>query len=220
MSLDSLFENITVPIFPCFIILVVVFMILRHKIKNSGKEDQKQEMEFWERENAANSVRAADISNLDYIKIPLDELPLMVSITDDNPSGDETLSECDRIITALSEKRILNLSGMTNTDIKMQYGPANLEALSSYDENFILLIRTLNTMGVRLYELKLDLEAMAALRYAVSIGTDIKETYATLAKLYNESESYRLISELKETAAGLNSISKTAIIKAIDEAVA
>ena len=217
MSLGSYFENFSMPVFPCFLVLIVVFLILRHKIRNAGKEDKQAELDFWARENEANSTRAADISNLDYIKIDLTLLPLKVSITEDNPQGDPELCECDRLIESLSQKRILNLGGMTNTDIKMEYGPANLEALSSYDENFILLIRTLNTMGTRLNELGMTIEAIAALRYAVSIGSDIKETYVTLAKLYKETGSTRLIADLCDSASSLNSLSKTSILKALDE---
>ena len=37
------------------------------------------------------------------------------------------------LIEALKEKKILNLSGFTNTDLKLEYGVGNLTDLTDYD---------------------------------------------------------------------------------------
>ena len=48
------------------------------------------------------------------------------------------------LIEALKEKKILNLSGFTNTDLKLEYGVGNLTELTDYDNNYVTLSRSLH----------------------------------------------------------------------------
>ena len=70
----------------------------------------------------------------------------------------------------------MNLIGISNTDLKKSYGPANLELLSIYDQNYSRYIRTLQLMAECIYEEYPD-KAAAILEYCISIGTDISGTY-------------------------------------------
>ena len=126
------------------------------------------------------------------------------------------LKQCESQILALKEKKILNLTGISNTDLKLKYGPANLPELTQYDQNFTLLARTLNTWGQRLHELSYNEEAVAVLSFAVSIKSDIRATWQLLAQLYAESGSTAKIQEMKLSAASLNSLTKDPILAMLD----
>ena len=44
-------------------------------------------------------------------------------------------------------RKLLNLSGISNTDLKLQYGHANLDLLAEYDQNFSNLLRCLDSFN-------------------------------------------------------------------------
>lgn len=158
---------------PYFIILIVIIQLKLHK---STKNNKQRTSDFWERETKANSTRKKDISNLNYITIP-DTLPLI------NTQDEEILRAYDTI-NKLRCCKILNLSGMSNTDIKLTYGVPNLPVLSEYDDNFISLIRTLDKIGRYFLSDGHNSEGCEILKYAVSIGSDIKSTYTALSDYY------------------------------------
>ena len=87
------------------------------------------------------------------------------------------------------DRKVLNLSSMSNTDLKKEYGPANLTILSEYDENFSELIRCLHNYALRPHELDYTADAKTVLEYAVSIGSDMGSSYRLLADLYKMTTS-------------------------------
>ncbi len=176
----------------------------------ANRLNQAAEDAFWNRENAANSTRKKDISNLDYVDFSGVSLPFALF-------EDDLLRQCETQVLALKEKKILNLTGISNTDLKLAYGPANLAELTQCDQNFTLLARTLNTWGQRLHELSHTQEAICVLAFAVSIRSDIRATWQLLAELYHTSGDIDKIREMKESAGELNSLNKTLILAMLEE---
>lgn len=192
-----------IPIFFCWImIFMVVFTYKRHKAE---KHEQDAEKAFWDRENQANTTRKQDISNLNYVDFSNVTLPFALF-------SDELLNQCEAQVLRLKDQKILNLTGISNTDLKLNYGAANLPQLTQYDMNFTLLVRTLNTWGQRLAELSHPKEAIAVLDFAVSIGSDIKATYKLLAELYKQEGETAKIESMKTYASQLNSLMKEPIL--------
>lgn len=188
----------------------LIFMaVVSYKRFKANRQNQNAEDRFWKRENDANNTRKQDISGLDYVDFTGVSLPFALF-------EDDLLKECETQVLALKEKKILNLTGMSNTDLKMMYGPANLPLLTQYDQNFTLLVRTLNTWGKRLHELAHNREAICVLAFAASIGSDIKATWTLLAELYAANGETAEIAKLKTTAATLNSLMKEPILKMLD----
>lgn len=188
---------------------IIFIVVVSYKRFKANRINQAAENAFWNRENAANSTRKQDISHLDYIQFSNVTLPFALF-------RDDILKECEQQVLTLKEKKILNLTGISNTDLKLKYGPANLLLLTQYDQNFTLLVRTLNTWGQRLNELNHPEEAVSVLAFAVSIGSDIKATWQLLAKLYAQSGETEKLKALKPSAQALNSLSKTPILNTLD----
>ena len=113
------------PILPFFLLFVVLLALRLNYLK--AKREQ-QENEFWERERQANITPAKDISNLRYITIPIEKFPL-------NFSTDEKVIEIEKELQELSTHRLLNLTGMTNTDLKLAYGVPNFETINQHENN-------------------------------------------------------------------------------------
>ena len=188
----------------------LIFMaVVTYKRMKAKHINQAAERAFWDREDAANRPRKQDISYLDYVDFSGVTLPFALF-------KDDLLQQCESQIQTLKEKKILNLTGISNTDLKLKYGPANLTSLTQYDQNFTLLARTLNTWGQRLNELSHPKEAICVLAFAVSIGSDIRATWELLAKLYADSGDLAKIRDMKTTAATLNSLTKNSILATLN----
>ena len=115
--------------FPFLAIFIVFCLLLTFYIRKNDTAQQKVQDEFWEKERMSNAVRKKDISKLDYITIPLDKIPVKL----------ETSTE--KAIFSLAEKPMLNYVGMSNTDLKLAYGTANLDILTEYENNFLEYVR-------------------------------------------------------------------------------
>lgn len=187
-----------------FILLGFLFLVWRSASNNNRKLD-KARKEFLKREEDANSVRRADISSLPYLQIPLDRLPLDAA----REIGEQTSADK---LKALSQKKILNLSMYTNTDLKMMYGPANLDELTECDNNFTSLITLLNKLAGFMCDAGKTDAAKSCLEYAVSIGSDITATYVRLGELYAAERKTALLDGLIQKAEGLTSLSAPTII--------
>lgn len=184
------------------IIMTTCFLIMRANSVSDSKR-RNEEKTFWSRENKANSIRRQDISKLDYIKIPVDSLPV-------DKLREQGLSKYADELMRLSNEKIINLSGYTNTDLKLMYGPANLNDLTKYDMNYTLLIRLLDNIGEDLVSHANP--AAAFLEYAVSIGSDITSTYTTLGEIYKSQNENDKLAGLINTAEKITSLSGPTIV--------
>lgn len=132
----------------------------------------------------------------------------------------EELAAVESELCKLANCRILNLTGISNTELRLTYGTANLDPLTSYDQNFTVLIRTLQKWGTLLASAERKDDAVTVLSYAVSIGSDIAGTYALLARLYKERGELYKIESLKESAEALSTLMKPSILRDLEQITA
>ena len=196
------------PFFSSFIIFIFV---LTHQIRKTRRDSERQDKAFWDKESRANSTRRKSLEHLDYIKIPMEIFPM------DIMQDDETISDCIRTVTELSKEKIVNFTGITNTDLKLEYGAANIELLSSFDQRFTTLVCTIQKWADALLEAGYEKEAVLLMEYCIDIRTDISSTYYKLAQFYvkqNQPEKIRHLIEIAET---LKSLNKKSIEKHLKE---
>ena len=199
--------HFTVPII--IIAFSVVFkMIVNRKPKNDP------DAEFMERERQANLTPRKDISGLPYIKVPVSELPL------DVPTDSEETKERQDIIRSMSDKQILNLTGITNTDLKLEYGAPNINILSAADGNYTKLVQAIAYLSADYMNSQHLVEARKLLEYGISIGTDSKKNYLMLASIYKEEGQPEKISGLIESAKSIDSLLKDSIISSLEAMLA
>lgn len=191
----------------CVLIFVLWFKYERDK---SSKISNENSAKYWDLEYKSNFVRKKDIESLNYIKIPLDKLPFM-------ETDDPKINSLQDIVTSLSSRRIVNLTGLTNTELKLKYGAANLTHLTEYDENYTLLVRTLYQWGSYLYEHNYQKESISILEYGISLRTDVSGNYKLLARIYKNKGDNRQIQSLIDQAGTIPSLLKSHIIAALTE---
>ena len=113
----------------CLILFILFIAVITFAIKRADSAQAKVNEEFWEKERKANSTLRGDTTDLCYITIPEKVFPL---------NNDK--------INDLRDKTLVNLTGMTNTDLKLKYGILNFKKLSEYDDNFTKFVSMLESL--------------------------------------------------------------------------
>jgi hypothetical protein len=185
--------------FPFLAIFIIFCAVLGYYIKKSDAT-QKEVMEnFFEKERLSNAVRKKDISQLEYITIPFEKIPQQIN----------TLTEKD--FFSFAEKPMLNLTGISNTDLKLEYGTANLAVLSEYDTNYMDMISLLPTYVDELLEAEQVDTAQALLEFAINTKADSRKLYQQLVSIYKETNQLDKIEHLKTIAEQLPDMTKNII---------
>ena len=178
----------------CLILFILFIAVITFAIKRADSAQAKVTEEFWEKERKANSTLRGDTTDLCYITIPEKFFPL---------NNDK--------INDLRDKTLVNLTGMTNTDLKLKYGILNFKKLSEYDDNFTKFVSMLPDYYNRLKEAGNEL-----LDFAVEQGADSKNVYSLLANAYISMSKTDRLAALIEKAKQLNSLSRDGIVSMLE----
>lgn len=197
--------------FPVFFVVITLTILLIHNIRRSDRIIKKKQDEYWTREITANSTRRKSLDTVDYIVIPYNDFPMELEY--DDPQIKEYVDQ----INELKGHQIANFTGLTNTDLKLEYGAPNITHLTRCDNDFTILARTLDGWAARLHELGHDEEALTILDFAVKCRSDVSSTFYLAARLYSEREDYKKIAWLKRQAESLNSLMSGPILRNLNE---
>lgn len=197
------------PFFASFIVFIVW---LSYELSKHNRIDAEPERLFWEKERLANNTRRQSLDELEYITIPFDNLPMNVL------SEDQQIIDYQDTLKCISESPIVNFTGITNTDLKLQYGAPNIDLLTKYDQNYTTLVRTLQQWAAYLYDKGYSAEARTILEFAVSTRSDVSGSYKLLCTIYKEENTPEKIKELYPIAESINSVMKKTICRILQEA--
>ena len=191
---------------PLFFTLTLLLMIWIYYQKSRTDRSTKAAHDaFWDKERKANLTRKKDISQLDYIVIPIEQLPFPAL-------EDEEIKEVQKRLQKLATEKIVNFTGITNTELKLQYGAPNIELLMAFDKNYLELVRSLYRYAKLLYDQGYKEEAAAILEYGISIKTDVSANYTLLASIYKEKNNMKRIDFIISQAETLNSLTKNSLL--------
>lgn len=186
--------------FPFLAIFITFCLILTYYIRKNDADQQKVQDEFWEKERLANAVRKKDISKLNYITIPFEKLPVKL-----NTSIEKKLYE-------LADKPMLNLTGISNTDLKLTYGTANINILSEYDTNFSDFVSFLPDYIEELLEAGYLDSAQLLLEFAIDCNADSRKIYEQLATIYKSQKQFEKFQALYDYAEQLPDLTKKSVL--------
>ena len=182
-----------------------------YEISKSRRIGEKAQDAYWERENAANNTRRKSLDNLRYIVIPFDSLPM------ETLKEDEKIIEFHKTLYYLSESPIVNFTGFSNTDLKLEYGAPNIDLLARYDQSYTTLARTLQQWAEKLYQAGYVQEAKQILEFSISTDTDVSGSYRLLASIYSKKGETGKIKELEDRARHLKSASRNIIVRILQQ---
>ena len=210
--LTPLFRKDTSMRYPFIIIFALLCLVLMHRLRYVKIKDQEGSDKFWAREAKADKVRKQDISDLDYIYIPIELLPFGA-----DPSAEA--AELEDTVRRLDSTKILNLNQYTNTDLKLQYGAANLSFLSECDDRYTTLIRTLYQWACLLMEHGHIEEAITVAKYSIDTGADLSGIYYMLTDYYSLENDVPALQNLMRQAENLTGITSGQIRDYIQKAL-
>ncbi len=198
-------KKLPFPLFLTFMLFLIWFTFNRTRMNKKGKKLQD---DFWELESQANATRKQSLDGLPYLNVPLQELPFM-------ETDDDELAAIQEEIRQVAKRKIVNFTGISNTELKLKYGAPNLDALSEFDNNYTTLVQILYRWGQYLSEHSFQKEAICVLEYGVSCNTDIRGHYLLLANLYLNTSQSSKIQSLIDQAETLNSLNRNSIIRGL-----
>lgn len=201
LALTILFKLPILPIVVAFIIILTI------SINKSNKKMQQEIESFWEKEQKSNFVRKKPLDDLNYLSIP--EHFLTMPVSEDDDRAKDALD----MLKHLSSQKIVNLTGITNTDLKLTYGTANITVLTQYDQNYTQLVHALQQLAASLADGSHPKEAMEVLEYAVSTRTDISSSYLLLADLYITDGHPEKIENLIHSVSSMDTLLAPSIIR-------
>lgn len=198
--------------FIIFASVLILSLVIALALSRTKKQTAATQQEYWAREREANNTRRKSLDDLNYIKIHLEEFPM------DLLSDVSKVDDYKQIIRALSESPIVNFTGINNTELKLRYGAPNIDLLTTYDQNYTLLVRTLQQWAQALYDAGYMQEACQLLEFSVSTGTDVSGTYRLLCEIYKKQNTPEKIGSLYPIAETLNSAMQKTIVRILQEA--
>lgn len=191
------------------IVLLAGFIFVFMKFTSSKPDDGIKR--FTERERRANNTLKQPLDDLEFVRVPLEDIPMP------EPAVNERCASIISEIKRLSEQKMVNLTGISNTDLKLTYGAPNLPILTGYDQNFTSLTKNLYDLGCEYMNAGHEDEAIATLNAAIKVGTDISGTYIELARIYAEKGLFVEIQRLINCADNIRSLTKNSTINKLQD---
>ncbi len=195
------------------LVIFASFMVfgiwLTFQLKKSRNLDEKATNDFWDEETLANSVRKKQLEESDFVTFPFDKLPAEESFSPDPVP--ESLSA----LLALSDKKMINLNGISNTEVKKRFGVANMNILTEYDSNYETFVKNIYLLCQYLYDTGRKEEALVLSEETILTGTDSLSHYKLIIRIYREQGNLAGISWLKEKADNIHSLTRGAILRAL-----
>lgn len=185
--------------FPFLAILIVFCLVLTYYIRKNDTAQKKVQDDFWEKERQANAVRKKDISNLNYINIPVEKIPQKIC------------TSTETTFFSLAEKPMVNFTGISNTDLKLTYGTANLAILSEYDANFLEMVAILPKYAEELLSAGQSDTAQMLLEFGIDAGADSRIIYRLLTSIYQDNHQEDKIRHLWDASQTLPPITRQAV---------
>ncbi|MCR5303231.1 MAG: hypothetical protein K6E33_01610 [Lachnospiraceae bacterium] len=189
-------------LFTVCVLVIILNVVLRRKTPSTDND-------FWEREKEADRTAKKSLDEVAFITIDRD----LYEDVDD--LGNSRMRDALDELKYLSGEEIANMTGYTNTDLKLKYGAANLPRLTRCDANYTALARSLDTLTQGYAHEKMNEQARKYALFAVSTGTDVAATWRYLVSEYKKTGDVAGLEKLKEAAAELNSASKGRIVRIV-----
>ena len=108
---------------------------------------------------------------------------------------------------------MVNFGGISNTELKLQYGTANLERLSEYDTNYMDMIALLPKYIEELLDSGETATAQMLLEFAIETKADSRILYKQLSSIYKASNQLDKINHLVSLSQDLPEMTRTLIQK-------
>lgn len=192
-------------LFPFLAVFIVLALFLAYRYRLGNKQQQAETDSFWERERRADATLAKDISHLEYLSVPLEQFPI-------GQNRDEAICALEDRIQNDACLPMLNLTNMSNTDLKEAYGVPNLSHMQEVGENYNRFSILLKDYAAALIALGQYQNALPVLEYAAGTKSDISQIYKMLGDCYANCHQAHKIPYLMDQVRGMHLILESSIL--------
>jgi len=168
-----------VPVFLIFVAAAVFFAVVtRFKAKGYGKDFEA----YIEEEKKANAVWKEPIPTGDMFAPDMSLFPVAA-----DDAGDSAVLRRQREVMARAAEKMMRFDEpLSNAELKLKYGTANLENIAEYEDNFFRFIYTVNSWAEALLDTGDETAAETVLYAGVMSFADTSKTYTMLADIYHK----------------------------------
>ena len=175
------------------LLLLTVFAMVYIFIQSRRHKNRQEELnrKFLDAEDRANSVRKKDISPDLFFEPDISDLP---PLQEGDPYQIERTSK---------RKMIYFREPVSNLELKQEYGPAQMDIIAQYEENFHDYLKSLTDWATSLAEDREEnnvKDALWILGYAIAHGAEFRSTYKLAADLYAEIKDTETLQALYNAA--------------------
>ncbi|MQN01266.1 MAG: hypothetical protein DUD27_03660 [Lachnospiraceae bacterium] len=195
------------------IIFIALVLWLTFAIRHSRKKSESTWKSYYDRERDADMAENRDIRNLQYITIPFEKFPLNFFENTDNEDYPIIIDE----LKQLGKTRLLNLNGKSNTDLKLEYGPANLTEMQEIGDRFSRVCVLLTDLAKCFLEEGNPAGAAAVLEYGSEIGSDISTNYTLLGECYQKLGESDKFDALCDHVRSMDFLMRDAVLKELSD---
>ena len=154
-----------------FIVLIFVFW-LGYELRKSNRKSSSSSEAFWQQEHDAFLTPRKSIEDVAFVTVPAEVIPDEILDADTDILREINLLS-DRM-RSLADCQIADLSGYTNTELRLKYGAPNFTMLSNADNCFSDLTVTVSKLLPLLIEAGMAGSAEKLCRFALSSGLDTR----------------------------------------------
>ena len=201
---------------PSFFILFLTFLFIwSHNLRKRQKTHEAEKAAFWSKEEQSLAVRKKEIPAELYFHPDISRLNFPALELD--PVATEKYQTLEKQIRNSVSLPMLSLSGMSNTDLRLNFGTANQPVITQAEENYEAFLNFLHEYAVLMNEHGRPEEAIAALEEAVRLKSDISQHYFLLADLYRAKADAASLQTLTALAKDMTSTSKQKILNYLNK---
>ena len=186
---------------PIGLILVILFTLVLNFFIARSKSKAVDYDAISEEERRANSSRRKEIPAELYIIPDLDKLPFNKFT---GPGYEDAAAAAEAVNKKSSRPMIKFDKSMTNNEIKLMFGVANLEEVAVMEENYTDFIRAMIRWAEILFSRGEYIDAGAVLLETVRLKSDFSKSYTLLADVYIKTEDHAGFTALYDRASEEN----------------
>ena len=201
---------------PSFFILFLTFLFIwSHNLRKRQKKHEAEREAFWGKEERSLAVRKKEIPAELYFRPNISRLSFPTLTL--APAAAEKYQTLEKQIRGSVGLPMLSLSGMSNTDLRLNFGTANQPVIAQAEENYEAFLNFLYEYAVLMNEHGQAEEAIAALEEAVRLKSDICQHYFLLADLYRAQSDANSLQILTALVQDMTSSSKQRILNYLEK---
>lgn len=199
-----------------YIWTIIAFFVFHHHLRKNAKAQEDVTKAFWKKEESSLVVRKKELVDEDFIH---------PSLTGDQLKGEDwyktqdqsALFRYEQHLKELLDKPMVNFQHMSNTDLRLNFGTANLTVVREYEENWNGYLTNLFTLGKKLFESGETDYSIQLLEEGIEMGTDNRYHFLLLGQHYKATKNHQAFDDLVVRAQSLESLTKTALLKALED---